>query len=412
MDWMKSNGAWIHSDLTVDETQKSGFGLFVKGEEGGGIKYGEEALKIPRKCMMSTETAKDSSIGPLIERDPMLKTMSNVVLALHLLIEKNSPASFWEPYINVLPSSYNTVLYFTPDDFMALKGSPSAFEDALKQYKFVARQYAYFYKKFQGTMLRDYFTYHEYRWAVSTVMTRQNQIPSAKKENEGDLRHMINALIPLWDMCNHREGELSTDFDPETETSKCLANKDFGPGEEFTIYYGVRANIDLLIHNGFVPAEPNKSDCLSLKLGLGKKDPLYGDKAALLEKLTAPVCGLYYLGSSISAPIDGLLMAFLRVNCMTSKDEIDSWIKDETCRQLLDVLKDDEKLSELDTKALNYIKIRCDLLSRAYPTSIEQDQEILKKEDLTDKRRFCVQLRLKEKEILNATINYCTTKLN
>ena len=127
--------------------------------------------------MMSVDTARDSEIGRLVSQDPMLKTMSNVTLALHLLLEKTSPASFWEPYINTLPHEYSTVLYFGKEDFDALRGSP-AYEDALKQYKFVARQYAYFYRKFQTTILKDYFTYDEYRWAVSTVMTRQNQVRS------------------------------------------------------------------------------------------------------------------------------------------------------------------------------------------------------------------------------------------
>jgi len=71
--------------------------------------------------------------------------------------------------------TYNTVLYYLPEDFKELRGSP-AFEDALKQFKYIARQYAYFYKKFQAMILRDYFTFDEYRWAVSTVMTRQNQV--------------------------------------------------------------------------------------------------------------------------------------------------------------------------------------------------------------------------------------------
>lgn len=38
------------------------------------------------------------------------------------------------------------------------------------------------------------------RWAVSSVMTRQNQIPTE------DGRRVTLALIPLWDMCNHRNG--------------------------------------------------------------------------------------------------------------------------------------------------------------------------------------------------------------
>lgn len=136
------------------------------------------------------DTAKDSEIGRLIEKDPMLKTMSNVSLALHLLLEKTSPASFWEPYINTLPTSYDTVLYFSASDFEHLKGSP-AFEEGLKQFKYVARQYAYFYRKFQNTILKDYFTFEEYRWAVSTVMTRQNQVKFKGNDSKARLLKVL-----------------------------------------------------------------------------------------------------------------------------------------------------------------------------------------------------------------------------
>ena len=52
---------------------------------------------------MTTETAASSCLGTLMEKDPMLRQMPNVALALHLLLEKSSPCSFWEPYINLLP---------------------------------------------------------------------------------------------------------------------------------------------------------------------------------------------------------------------------------------------------------------------------------------------------------------------
>ena len=41
-----------------------------------------------------------------------------------------------------------------------------------------------------------------FRWAVSTVMTRQNQIPALVGEVAD------TALIPLWDMCNHISGQV------------------------------------------------------------------------------------------------------------------------------------------------------------------------------------------------------------
>lgn len=42
-----------------------------------------------------------------------------------------------------------------------------------------------------------------FSWAVSTVMTRQNTIPSK------DGTQLINALIPLWDLCNHTNGTVN-----------------------------------------------------------------------------------------------------------------------------------------------------------------------------------------------------------
>ena len=57
---------------------------------------------------------------------------------------------------------------------------------------------------------------------------------------------------------------MSTDFDPTTSTSLCLAQRDFSQGEQFTIFYGVRANCDLLVHNGFVFAD-NQSDCITIR---------------------------------------------------------------------------------------------------------------------------------------------------
>lgn len=40
-------------------------------------------------------------------------------------------------------------------------------------------------------------TFDEYRWAVSTVMTRQNLLPSKDGDKE------VNTLIPFWDLANH-----------------------------------------------------------------------------------------------------------------------------------------------------------------------------------------------------------------
>merc|ERR1719270_2882149 len=324
LSWITELGAIIDG-VEVADFGEHGLGLRVTRD----IKQGEEVIRVPQKAMMSVDTAKASSIGTLIEKGPLLQTMPNVVLAVHLLIERNSPASIWEPYINTLPHSYTTVLYYSCEQFEQLKGSP-ALEDALKQYKFVARQYAYFYRLFANTLLKDYLTYNEYRWAVSTVMTRQNLVPGREETETG-----VNTLIPLWDLANHDNGVLSTDYDPETNQTVCMAHRGFGEGEQFTIFYGVRANCDLLIHNGFVFPD-NQIDCLTVKLGVAKTDPMAAKRLQLLEKLQ--IHSHKFHVRRTEEPLDDKLVAFLRVLQMDQAglDEYSNF-EVEMAQKLLDI---------------------------------------------------------------------------
>jgi len=390
--WLADLGSVING-VEVADFGSQGLGLRVNKE----LKEGEEVIRIPQKAMMSVDTAKSSSIGTLIERDPLLQTMPNVVLAVHLLIERNSPASIWEPYINTLPHSYTTVLYFSPSQLEELKGSP-ALEDALKQYKFVARQYAYFYRLFANTLLKDYLTYDEYRWAVSTVMTRQNLVPGR------DSSTPVNSLIPFWDMANHDHGQLSTDYDPEGVATVCLAQRDFSVGQQFTIFYGVRANCDLLIHNGFVFPD-NQTDCLTVRLGVAKTDPLAAARLALLERIGVSSQKFYLRRTE--EPLDSKLVAFLRVLQMEQSSIQEHQDMDlEEAMKLLNV----ESVTPLDGKVMQYMITRAALLLRAYPTTLEQDQTMLKESKDTIVLLSC-QLRLCEKRILVSTVAYCEQRL-
>nr|CAD7408321.1 unnamed protein product [Timema poppensis] len=143
ISWMKSNGAEVDG---VKITHFSGYDYGLQAEKD--FEEGELMIAVPRKLMMSADNAKDSVLGPLMRKDPMLQHMPNVALSLLLLAEKFNPDSFWRPYIKVLPTLYTTVLYFTTSELQELKGSPTL-EPTLKQCRNIARQYAYFSKLFQ-----------------------------------------------------------------------------------------------------------------------------------------------------------------------------------------------------------------------------------------------------------------------
>lgn len=144
----------------------------------------------------------------------------------------------------------------------------------------------------------DDFTFEDFRWAVTTVMSRQNngkcfsarsrilcvflnlpfshppshssppshpQVPDA--EGRGSL-----ALVPFWDLINHFEGPMSTHYDLEARSLVSLAGQRFAKGEQVFMSYGSRPNTQLVLFQGFFfeghksgkgnLKEPSLSGCL------------------------------------------------------------------------------------------------------------------------------------------------------
>ncbi|KAG7266315.1 hypothetical protein CRUP_015159 [Coryphaenoides rupestris] len=304
--------------------------------------------------------------SPLYSQDRILQAMSNVTLALHLLCERASPSSPWLPYIKSLPADYDTPLYYEEEEVRHLLGT-QAVQDVLSQYKNTARQYAYFYKVVQThptaskLPLKDSFTYDDYRWAVSSVMTRQNQIPTE------DGSRVTLALIPLWDMCNHTNGLITTGYNLEDDRCECVALQDYKENEQpspsptwtttllslshshpdpphplfsaaiaaaaaickhhgcivtdldIYIFYGTRSNAEFVVHSGFF-FEDNGHDRVKIKLGVSKSERLYAMKAEVLARAGIAASSIFAVHCT-EPPISAQLLAFLRVFCMTEGEE-------------------------------------------------------------------------------------------
>ncbi|XP_057715650.1 actin-histidine N-methyltransferase isoform X1 [Corythoichthys intestinalis] len=282
VSWAKTSGASCDG-FRIANFGKEGYGLQATRD----IKAEELFLCIPRKMLMTTESAQKSILGPLLRQDRILKAMGNVSLALHLLCERANPTSMWVPYIRSLPHEYTTPLYYELEEVQLLLGT-QAVQDVFNQFKNTARQYAYFYKLLQshptaGVLpLKECFTFDDYRWAVSSVMTRQNQIPTE------DGSQVTQALIPLWDMCNHTNGMITTGYNLEDDRCECVALRNYKENEQIYIFYGTRSNADFFVHNGFF-FQDNLHDRVKIKLGISKSERLYAMKAEVLARAGIPV---------------------------------------------------------------------------------------------------------------------------
>ncbi|XP_063828684.1 actin-histidine N-methyltransferase [Ostrinia nubilalis] len=357
LQWLNDNEAQFEG---VEISEFDGYELGLKAVKE--FKEDSLILTVPTKVMMTEKNAHESELSEFIKVDPLLQNMPNITLALFLLLEKNNPDSLWKPYIDILPEKYSTILYFSLEELAALKPSP-VFESSLKLYRSIARQYAYFYNKIHTLdlpvlkKLQEIFTFENYRWAVSTVMTRQNNIQLGDND--------VTAFIPLWDMCNHEHGKITTDFNKEKNRGECYALRDFKPGEQIFIFYGARSNADLFLHNGFVYPN-NQHDSLSLSLGISAGDPLRESKQSLLTKLGLAGITHYnlYLGDN---PVSAELLAFIRIFNM-NQEELTKWSSQGLPGDLVssDAASAETVGAAIDKRAYTYLLTRCGLIKASY----------------------------------------------
>uniref|UniRef100_A0A6G1R8B4 protein-histidine N-methyltransferase n=1 Tax=Hypotaenidia okinawae TaxID=2861861 RepID=A0A6G1R8B4_9GRUI len=395
--WATENGASTEG-FEIANFEEEGFGLKATRE----IKAEELFLWVPRKLLMTVESAKNSVLGSLYSQDRILQAMGNITLAFHLLCERANPNSFWLPYIQTLPSEYDTPLYFEEDEVQYLQ-STQAIHDVFSQYKNTARQYAYFYKVIQThpnaskLPLKDSFTYDDYRWAVSSVMTRQNQIPTE------DGSRVTLALIPLWDMCNHTNGLITTGYNLEDDRCECVALQDFKAGEQIYIFYGTRSNAEFVIHSGFF-FDNNSHDRVKIKLGVSKSDRLYAMKAEVLARAGIPTSSVFALHST-EPPISAQLLAFLRVFCMSEEELKEHLIGERAIDKIFTLGNSEFPISwDNEVKLWTFLEARASLLLKTYKTTVEDDKTFLETHDLTSHAIMAIKLRLGEKEILEKAV--------
>lgn len=84
-------------------------------------------------------------------------------------------------------------------------------------------------------------------------MTRQNAIPVNNNNNIEKVTSeelSTPALIPLWDLANHLDGTVTTNYNVNDAQVEGATINDIKKGEQIFIHYGNRNNAKLLVHNG------------------------------------------------------------------------------------------------------------------------------------------------------------------
>jgi hypothetical protein len=231
-----------------------GNGVFVNSSLKAPIEKGALVLELPLELCIFTKFkgSKDeeevAAGGLTLPKEVMANEIVNSVasfeLTLALLQECNKgSASFFAPYISILPRSFDTLPFLW--SFGELKGLLEDVNNMPIFHRITDISLTYCHLCDNETIRNLIGTFESFLWA--------------------------------FDMCNHEPtaSDITTEFSWLTKSFECRAHKTFQPGEEFSIYYGERTDIDFLLYSGFICQPPgcNELSILMIKAKLDDSKP-------------------------------------------------------------------------------------------------------------------------------------------
>jgi len=261
--WLSKNGVQSHANLGKFDDLR--YGAMASSD----IKSGDFLVRVPSNLLITPTVISEHEITKYEDFK-----LSYEPLMLWLLAERNNAESFWKPYIRILPTDFTFHPFFWTDEQLALTigtGLPDSIVERRQllpqTFKLLADNWV-----LKNNLLSS-FTYDDYLWAFMIVQTRAWSL-------DGKL-----TLVPLADMLNHEAtagvGNL-IDVDGKGYFT-INATRDYEQGAQVFDSYGARSNYDLLKSYGFV-LENNPFDSATLHFNLKSSNLVQAIAEPLLRK--------------------------------------------------------------------------------------------------------------------------------
>uniref|UniRef100_A0A0B6ZUH9 SET domain-containing protein n=2 Tax=Arion vulgaris TaxID=1028688 RepID=A0A0B6ZUH9_9EUPU len=214
---------------------------------------GEAIISIPLQFLITTSTVFDSDIGAVLLKENKQLTPQQL-LTIFLVIERyQGDKSPWFPYINTLPQTYSTPLYFSKKEMNLL--TPYARSSAVQAEERFNKAFDIIKTIFQNSLssFDRMCNESDIKWAWSTVNTRSvyfQTFPHPILILDPEESHL--ALAPFLDLLNHLDSsKMSAGINARTNCYDIVTLDTYKKHEQVFICYGAHDNVKLLINYGF-----------------------------------------------------------------------------------------------------------------------------------------------------------------
>ncbi|MCO5575337.1 hypothetical protein L7F22_029137 [Adiantum nelumboides] len=433
--WVRQNGGQVHPSLRLLFHSCSGVGLAVTRP----LLSGTPLITLPPHLPLSlpastTSSAQEHTLLQLAQLVPgVIEGDSNVFkrggltedlwalkLGLRLLMERAQTDSFWWPYISNLPQRFNIPVFFTGSEIANLQYAPVIYQvkkrcrallDLAKEVEMVLSKLSAPQQPFGGQEVNA----SSLGWAMAAVSSRAFQM----RNSSGSSR----VMLPLIDMCNHSFTPNARIIQQEEKNGASfvvVAEDNLQGGANILLSYGSLSNDILLLDYGFVEPQ-NLHDVVEMRYDKVMVDAarvaarLQGDsfsqpaewKLSILEQLNLEGVGAS-LQVKFGGPdlVDSRLLAALRVLYAQDSDSVQG--KDIAELQMWSGFSSADMI---ESNVLKTLLAMCTLLLGHFPTSITEDKEALKREELTEAGRLGLEYRIAKKKLLVDCMHGLSQKL-
>uniref|UniRef100_A0A8I6YAJ3 SET domain-containing protein n=1 Tax=Hordeum vulgare subsp. vulgare TaxID=112509 RepID=A0A8I6YAJ3_HORVV len=319
LQWLQANGAYLRG-CTIRACGRTGFGVYATAVDAGGADGVVMAVPLDL-AVTPMRVLQDPLVGPrcraLFEEGGV---DDRLLVMLFLMAERLRPTSLWKPYLDVLPSTFGSSVWFDDEELAEVEGTTlhratimqrkslqKLFDDKVKG---LVEELLHVDESGSSIEVR----FEDFLWANSIFWTRALNIPlphsyvfpgsldeqqnstgevlsgsSLTNQQETDITTKncsgdkipeyrntesiwVEGLVPGIDFCNHNVKALATwEVDPEGNLTGIPASmylmlaqagkSSVETGTEIYINYGNKGNEELLYLYGFV-VDNNPDDYL------------------------------------------------------------------------------------------------------------------------------------------------------
>ncbi|KAI1819353.1 SET domain-containing protein [Xylaria intraflava] len=448
LDWFRAwPGASFHGDIEIQDLRRDGRGRGIVARSD--IPEDTVLFTIPRAAIISTQTSALAAKIPDVFATTVLDDTVNdaddegeangppdnwVSLILVMIYEYlQGEHSRWRRYFDVLPTAFDTLMWWSPGELDWLQASPIPAkigkDDAESMFRArilpVVEKYPHvFYPEGSGRLSEEELILLAHRMG-STIMAYAFDLENDEEEEQEEADEWVEdregkilmGMVPMADILN-ADAEFNAHVNHEEDSLIVTAIRPIAAGQEILNYYGPLGNGELLRRYGYTSVHHARYDVVelswilvvsALKQILPVDDAIWGKAATEMDP--EEVEDAFVIDRDLDEPNPrGEFHGPKTLKALPEdlREQINAVLK--AVRKLSpETIPDKQKRDEI---CFSGMRRAFELKLAEYPTSADEDARMLSSNKVSGRPAMALFVRYGEKLLLQEAINLASEKIS